>query len=320
VSVLSNARELFDRGLEIDGLVNANFVNNIMPNTPPLTSKEREIIQKCKSIVGFGDENRNWKRIPRTVNDNVAKFKCSNDNNQILVKGVVKVDEAASIIVAYLMDFTSNERKSSHIQWNGHLVRSSSYELMTHTCHCIAEVKAPQPMKNRIFSGVQVWGLGDDYNPNSFVIAIFPDKDYDGVTHSSTWAVFGSTTGIFVIDSLAPRVSNVTLIQTTDWKIKGTIGNIISNFTASYSLSILEDLFDKYERDGKSVDTEMRLAFVDNIEIVPPLLHENLKQECIAFVTDYEDDDMPLIKLKAPSRKFNLIDCLVYVLIFSPFL
>ena len=99
------------------------------------------------------------------------------------------------------------------------------------------------------------------------------------------------------------------MIRTTDLKIKGKIGDIISNFTASFSLSILDDLFDKYQRDEKSVDSEMRLAFVDNIKIVPPLLYENLKQECIAFVTDFEADDMPLIKLKTPSRKFNLIDC-----------
>jgi hypothetical protein len=167
-------------------------------------------------------------------------------------------------------------------------------------------------MANRVFSGVQVWGIGDDYNPNSFVIAIFPDKDYDGVTHSSTGAVSGCTTGIFVITSLAPRVSNVTLIQTTGLKIKGTIGDMISNYTARYSLAILDELFEKYQRDGKSVDSEMRIAFVDNIEISPPLLHDKLKQECIALATDFDaDDGMPLIKLKKLSCK--LIDSIVFI-------
>jgi hypothetical protein len=310
VSVLNKARELFDRGFEIDGFVSANFVNNIIPNTPSLTSKESATIQNCKLIVGFGDENRNWKRIPGTLNDNVAKFKFTDENNQILVKGVVEVDEAASTIVAHLMDFTSNERNHIHIQNNGHLVRSSSYELMTHTCNCTAEIDAPKPMKNRIFSWVQVWSMGVDGNPNSFVIAIVPDKDYDGATHSSTGAVVGSTCGIFVINSFAPRVSNVALIQTTDLKIKGAVGDFISNYTARYSLAILDELFEKYQRDAKSVDSEKRLAFVDNIEIVPPLMHNNLKQECIALATDFEaDDGIPLIKLNTRSRKFNLVDC-----------
>jgi len=49
---------LFYRGLEIDGLVNTNFAYNIVPNTPPLTSKESEIIQKSKSITGLVNENK----------------------------------------------------------------------------------------------------------------------------------------------------------------------------------------------------------------------------------------------------------------------
>ena len=221
----------------------------------------------------------------------------------------MKVDEAASTIVAYLIYFTSNERNCSHIQWNGHLVRSSSYELMTHTCHCTAEINVPKPAKHRIFSGAQVWAMGVDDNPNSFIIAMLPDKvDDDSTANSTTGAIVGSTCGVFIINSLAPRVSNVTLIQTTDLKIKGAVGDFISNYTARYSLAILDELFEKYQRDEKSVDSEMRLAFVDNIEIAPPLLHENLKQKCIAFVTDFEADDMPLIKLKTHSRKFNLIN------------
>jgi len=202
------------------------------------------------------------------------------------------------------MDFNSNERNNNHIQWNGHVVRSSSNDFMTHTLHCTSEVELPHPMTNRVFSGVQVWDTGVGDNPNSFIIAMLSDKDYDGATHSSTGAVFGSTTGIFVISSLAPRVSSVTLIQTTDLKIEGTIGDMISNYTARYSLAILDELFDKYQRDEKSVDSEMRLAFVDNIAIVPPLLHDNLKQECIALATAFEaDDGIPLIKLKKPSGK-----------------
>ena len=219
---------------------------------------------------------------------------------------MVKVDESASIIVAYLTNYMSNERKNSHIQWNGHLVRRSSYDPMTHTSHVVSEVKAPQPMQNRIFANLQVWDVGADGNPNSFTIAFIPDKDYDGVTSSSTGALFGSTCGIFVIDSLASKVSNVTLIQTTELKITGAFGDMLSNFAASYFLSILDDLFNKYQRDAKSVDSEIRLAFVDNIEIVPPLIHDYLKQECIALATAFEaNDGVPLIKLKKPSGKFN---------------
>jgi hypothetical protein len=48
----------------------------------------------------------------------------------------------------------------------------------------------------------------------------------------------------------------------------------------------------------------MRHAFVDNTEIVPPLLHENLKQECIAMVTDFEaNDGIPKIRMKNLSGK-----------------
>jgi len=215
---------------------------------------------------------------------------------------MVKVDEAASTIFDYLMDFNSNERTSLYILANEHLVRSSSYVPMTHTFHCTAEVKAPQSVKNRVFTGVLVWDMGIDGDLNSFNIAMVPDEDDGGITHPATSAIVGSTCGIFVFNALVPRVSTVTLIQTTDLKIKGTVGDTISNYTAEYSLAILDELFEKYRRDERFVDSEMRHAFVNNIEIVSPLLNDNLKQECIDLASAIENDDrIPLIKLKKTS-------------------
>jgi len=156
---------------------------------------------------------------------------------------------------------------------------------MTHTFHCTAEIDAPKPMKNRVFSAVQVRDVGVDDNPNLFIIAMLPDKiDNYGVANSTTGAIVGSTCGIFIINSLSPRVSSVALIQTTDLKIKGAIGDFISNYAARFSLAILDELFVKYQRDEKSVDSETRLVFVDNIEIAPLLLHYNLREECIALM------------------------------------
>ena len=67
----------------------------------------------------------------------------------------------------------------------------------------------------------------EDGNPNSYVIAVVSDKA-EGVT-TSNGAVVASTTALFVLEPVAPRITFVTQIQKIDLKLDGAIGEIISN-------------------------------------------------------------------------------------------
>ena len=62
-----------------------------------------------------------------SLNDHVEKFQSMNEN-QVVVKGVVKMDERAELILAYLFLFMSNERKKIHIEWNGKIEITSTFD------------------------------------------------------------------------------------------------------------------------------------------------------------------------------------------------
>ena len=73
-------------------------------------------------------------------------FKCKNKDNQIVVKGVAKIDERAETILAYFILYTSNERNRAHIEINGNTERSWSYAGTTsHTGNVAVETRAPKP-------------------------------------------------------------------------------------------------------------------------------------------------------------------------------
>ena len=74
------------------------------------------------------------------MNDHVEKFQSMNEN-QVVVKGVVKMDERAELILAYLFLFMSNERKKIHIEWNGKIEITSTFDGFSHTCRCTSEIK-----------------------------------------------------------------------------------------------------------------------------------------------------------------------------------
>ena len=52
VQVLTKAREVFDRSDEVDLAENANFVNNIISNSPELTREEQALVDNSLKFIG----------------------------------------------------------------------------------------------------------------------------------------------------------------------------------------------------------------------------------------------------------------------------
>ena len=102
-------------------------------------------------------------------------------------------------------------------------------------------------LKTRRFRNRQIWQKGYKGNEDSYVVYIVAEDDEtisEEEKHelSSAGIVLGSTYAIVLLEPLAPRITKVTNIQTTDLNISGSVGVLISNIVASYLLSFLEDV------------------------------------------------------------------------------
>ena len=192
---------------------------------------------------------------------------------------------------------------------NGNTERGCDQDYSTHTCHCVAEVKFPYPFANRKFSGSQTWKKGWKNNPNAYVIATHPDKvkvdELNGVEDDPDGGVIlGTTTAMVILEPLATRVTRVTQVQQSDLKIPGSVGDMISNAGAKYSLNTLDQLHYQYQRAGTVVDAEVRKKFIDEIHGVrlltaPQLL---LVKKCMNLETDFiTDNGFETKKLKSKS-------------------
>jgi len=281
------ANKKFDRSDEVDNAVQSHFINNVMPNVP-LSKDEKKSIDYCIKSLKYGDDFQTWSRLPQNLNDTVQKFTIDNDGKLVIVKGITIVDERAEVIMSYLIHFTSNERNKIGLELNGDLERSMKNDDKSHTSRITSEVKSPPPITNRRFVGSHIWAKEWGGNVDTFVIASLPDKD-DGTTAKGV--VLATTTALFVIERLAERVSRITQLQKTDLKLPdGFIGDAINKYAAKYSLLVLDELYTKYERKQKEVDSDIRLEFIKKIASAPPISTEytSLVETCKQLVTDFD--------------------------------
>ena len=154
------AFDCYDRSVEIDGLVSDNYITKIMPKLKTLHKHEIARFAECEKQLGLDGNSQTWKRMSGTVNDTVAKFKATNEDETVTVKGVTKIHEQAEVVLSYLMHFTSYDRNMLHVKENGNLERTCIHDYTTHSCHVTAGVKAPSPFANRRLSGYQTWQKG----------------------------------------------------------------------------------------------------------------------------------------------------------------
>ena len=78
------ANEHFDRSEEVDEAVLANFANAVIPSADALTPAEASIINRCKDLLKWGDEQQKWTRIPGTLNDVVEKYESATVADKML--------------------------------------------------------------------------------------------------------------------------------------------------------------------------------------------------------------------------------------------
>ena len=280
-----------------------------MPNAKPLNQVELASIQKCKDALFFGTTDIVWKRIEGTLNDSIEKYKCQLNGGRVAVKGVGKIHENSLVILAHIMNFASYERTNLHIAGNGNLSRYCRFEEGSHTCHVCAEVNIPI-INTRAFGNRFIWEKGFNGNDETYVVYYTDDKDIlEAEKHylASAGAVAGINNGMITLEVVAPRITKITQIQSGDLnisKISDKIRSIISNFTASVALSLLGNIYSKYERREKLVDAETRASFIAKMGDVPEFSAtlQGVASEAVKLAADYDTgDELKETKLKSPS-------------------
>ena len=299
----------FNRSEAVDEAVLRNFVHIVLPNAAPLKLAESDKIERCKTLLKWGDKKTKWKRMPGTLNDVVEKFQSVDISEKLItIKGITKIHVSCEVVLAYFMHTNSNERIEEHLEVNGNTERTWRCDYKTHTAYISAEIPLPL-IASRRFKATLTWKKGWGDNPNAYVIAILPDTLSDD---SPSKAVQGSSTALVVLEPLDINVTKIMQIQQTDLALgSGIIGTAVSNYTAKYLLSSLDILYTKYQRVGTMVDSEIRKTFEENISKAPKISDEleDLIKECTDLADVYDSNDMMVgtgLKKPSPSGEMSM--------------
>ena len=287
--------------------MNENFVNIVLINLFSLKLNELANIDRCKIALGRGNKTKIWKRLPGSLNEPVEMYQSGykGEGTKVFVKGVAIIDEEVEVILGNIMHFNSNQKMNGHIQMNGNTERTWCYGDYSHTCHYSLEVNSPAPFKNRKFSGYQTFMKGFDNKPGSYVVAIYDDsKDTTNSNSSSSGAVLGGVTALFVLGPIAPMVTRVIQVQLLDLKFDRTTFGSFSNLAANAAFGVLKSLHIKYQRLGSNVDKEIREEFISNITLAPPLSldQQDLINKCLLLGSG---TDFTFNELKSTSRRIK---------------
>jgi hypothetical protein len=146
---------------------------------------------------------------------------------------------------------------------------------------------------------------GFDNKPGSYVVAIYDDsKDTTNSNSSSSGAVLGGVTALFVLGPIAPSVTRVIQVQLLDLKFDRTTFGSFSNLAANAAFGVLKSLHIKYQRLGSNVDKEIREEFISNITLAPPLSldQQDLINKCLPLGSG---TDFTFNELKSTSRRIK---------------
>ena len=138
--------------------------------------------------------------------------------------------------------------------------------------HYHSGVKVPAAT-SRLFENWFVWKrIKFDKGGAAYILGFVPLHEH----HEASFAelgkedfIEGETKGIYIITEVAPNVCRVTRIQTVDLhftSIKKTIMDKAVGYLAKSQLKEADRLQEKFRRNGKKVDAEVRRALVERMK------------------------------------------------------
>ncbi len=260
----------FARYDEVDEATLQHFETEIVTNAPALTKNESSFVTRSLTFES-PNQRRQWKRMARTILEPVSYFqKVEEGDDSKWGKAFGKIDVSASRVFSWLWNAESNERVLAHVNSLGSAVLRKFIPVPnSHSMFCVFLIPLTGGIDDRLFAIWLTWHIAD----NGDIIIAFTEaaenKDHQdqhdllnkiiASDARASKAVRGSTTGLWRIESLAPNVCRVTYIVRA--KMNGFIPRVLVNASLKSQLMILNELQDKYLRNGKMVDAEMRAAF-----------------------------------------------------------
>jgi hypothetical protein len=206
----------------------------------------------------------------------VAYFRALSTTDSAWGKASGTVDASADTVMAWLWLFTSYERARSHVKNEGSrsAVRRNVDVPGSRSALQVAAF-GMGAAADRIFASWWCWRR-EPAPPGSsvgdLVISLAPVCSYSDrrdvadefertvETHrAASGAVLGEVVACYRISPLAPNVCRVTLV--TQGSLKGFIPELVLQKKLKSTLSLVNEVRDRFERRGKDEDAELRAVF-----------------------------------------------------------
>ncbi|GMI35149.1 hypothetical protein TeGR_g2654, partial [Tetraparma gracilis] len=264
----------YDKSSEVDMAELERLSDFFETTTTEPTRNEAAVLNEALAF-----DEKPWRRIAGTVREPVEYFQAKATEGSAWGKAFTTVDASAISVVSWLWHFMSYERVDAHKRDMGDRMRMAVDVPNSHSMFQAAKVKIGPGIDDRIFGAYWTWRKEED---GSFSLVVAPVKAFQEPGHPNlaarfeaflddharaTRSVRGSIIGSYRVVPLAENVCRVTLVFQGD--VKGKIPVLARDWSVKSMLTILDIVRDRFEREGKAVDAELRAALPP-----PPSLSE----------------------------------------------
>ena len=245
--------------------------------------QEKAFMEETKKMLAVGE---GWKCVSHEGVTPIRISKLKEEDDSIpWCKAEAVIHTSAKRLLAYLLNFDSIERMAEHKDKYGDLPRhmhvggQGGISDARHLFYC---VKVPNALRTRRFEVRAVWEKDKNNEGHGGAVyrfawgpagAINKDNDIDRIKaecgfedgkSSLANCVLAKTRGIYELREVAENITELTLIKRDELG-----GNLHSTFKESYLIKavqgIISALQNKYERNERVVDTEVREALADTM-------------------------------------------------------
>ncbi|GMI35625.1 hypothetical protein TeGR_g12632 [Tetraparma gracilis] len=271
----------FDRSVEIDEAALAGLVARFDdPGCFP-KAHENQLIDRS---IGYA--NKIWTRVNGTFSEPVSFFTATSMESSIGKKGNATqtsvvwgksegpVDASATRVLAYLLHYMSYERCAEHNKKNAGILRLALEIPGSRSMVQVAGTKMPVGVDNRVSAAWWAWRREPDEGDYICALAPYeqcPENDQTRAVGAELAKLKGfcrgSFHGFYRIKPLAPNVCKVTFVFRGD--MGGQIPKFAEAFFTKRVLGIVTKIQDRYERNVREVDDELRRTFT-----LPPQFNE----------------------------------------------
>ena len=272
--VMESARKIYDRSDEVDEMARFNFINVTMPTVPELSFREKVLIGKAMSYL-----DKPFVKIPGTLRKNESiELSYAPSPIDSWGKAVGIVDTSAENCLAWYYDMMSSERLAEHISENDnvlcdeYVIPKSHGKLFSTAKSVLTPSGFILEMARRVFHTWFVWDSRTYNGHPAYVLAFAPRGEcpqyllppLPSSFQNESETALGRSVGLCIFEKLAPQVTRFTFIQQEEVGSDHIPPYLLKDLIER-GLSVVQRISDKFKRNGKEVDAELRKEFVANI-------------------------------------------------------